>query len=176
MGIFQIFSIKLPVSSIKLQFLPSHQTQFSDRNMLLKVLILHAPDDTAEVTSFLRQVEEIMSDYILDITLFSDDKNIDKFNDIVKETHIVLVFMTETLCTRHWVNYNNTVTVNSMLSGNGPAILVPIFTATRAQAKFKVPLGLNCLKGLRYCDQDEFYRRSVRRTLIGVLEQQGSAS
>lgn len=176
MGIFQIFSIKLPVSSIKLQFLPAHQTQFSDRNMLLKVLILHAPDDTAEVTSFLRQVEEIMSDYILDITLFSDDKNIDKFNDIVKETHIVLVFMTETLCTRHWVNYNNTVTVNSMLSGNRPAILVPIFTATRAQAKFKVPLGLNCLKGLRYCDQDEFYRRSVRRTLIGVLEQQGSAS
>lgn len=147
-----------------------------DRNMLLKVLILHAPDDNAEVKLFLRQVEEIMSDHLVDITLFSDDKNIDEFNDIVKETHIVLVFMTEIFCTRHWANYNNTITVNSMLSGSGPAILVPIFTATRAQAKFKVPLGLNCLKGLRYCDQDEFYRRSVRRTLTGVLDQQGSAT
>lgn len=147
-----------------------------DRNMLLKVLILHAPDDKAEVTLFLRQVEEIMSDYQVNLTLFSDDKNIDKFNDIVKGTHIVLVFMTEIFCTRHWANYNSTITVNSMLSGSGPAILVPIFTATRAQAKFKVPLGLNCLKGLRYCDQDEFYRKSVRKTLTGVIEQKGLAS
>lgn len=72
-----------------------------------------------------------MFDYILDIMLFSDDKNIDKFNDIVKEIYIVFVFMIEILCIRYWVNYNNIVMVNSMLFGNGLVILVFIFIVMR---------------------------------------------
>lgn len=72
-----------------------------------------------------------MFDYIFDIMLFSDDKNIDKFNDIVKEIYIVFVFMIEILCIRYWVNYNNIVMVNSMLFGNGLVILVFIFIVMR---------------------------------------------
>lgn len=72
-----------------------------------------------------------MFDYFFDIMLFSDDKNIDKFNDIVKEIYIVFVFMIEILCIRYWVNYNNIVMVNSMLFGNGLVILVFIFIVMR---------------------------------------------
>lgn len=72
-----------------------------------------------------------MFDYIFDIMLFSDDKNIDKFNDIVKEIYIVFVFMIEILCIGYWVNYNNIVMVNSMLFGNGLVILVFIFIVMR---------------------------------------------
>lgn len=72
-----------------------------------------------------------MFDYIFDIMLFSDDKNIDKFNDIVKEIYIVFVFMIEILCIRYWVNYNNIVMVNNMLFGNGLVILVFIFIVMR---------------------------------------------
>lgn len=72
-----------------------------------------------------------MFDYIFDIMLFSDDKNIDKFNDIVKEIYIVFVFMIEILCIRYWVNYNNIVMVNSMLFGNGLVIFVFIFIVMR---------------------------------------------
>lgn len=72
-----------------------------------------------------------MFDYFFDIMLFSDDKNIDKFNDIVKEIYIVFVFMIEILCIRYWVNYNNIVMVNNMLFGNGLVILVFIFIVMR---------------------------------------------
>lgn len=72
-----------------------------------------------------------MFDYFFDIMLFSDDKNIDKFNDIEKEIYIVFVFMIEILCIRYWVNYNNIVMVNNMLFGNGLVILVFIFIVMR---------------------------------------------
>lgn len=72
-----------------------------------------------------------MFDYFFDIMLFSDDKNIDEFNDIVKEIYVVFVFMIEILCIRYWVNYNNIVMVNSMLFGNGLVILVFIFIVMR---------------------------------------------
>lgn len=150
----------------------------TDRNMALKILILHSLDDIPEVKSFLQQIKEILCDCRVDVILFDDDKNLGELDEIVKDVHVVFVFMTETFCTRDWKRYSSAACVRTMLVRDGPATLVPIFTVKRSQATFTVPLGLNCLQGLRYCDQDQFYRNSVRQTLTGIIEenQLGSVS
>jgi hypothetical protein len=139
--------------------------------MHLNILVIHSPTDAKEVTSFLSQVKEIMSDHSLQCSVYSKSENLDHFNEILENIHVVFVFLTESFCSTHWTNYRSTEGVRQMLVGNGPATLVPIFTVKRTQANFRVPFGLNCLKGLRYCDGDEFYRNSVRKTLTDIIQE-----
>ncbi|VDI37585.1 Hypothetical predicted protein [Mytilus galloprovincialis] len=44
--------------------------------------------------------------------------------------------------------------------------VVPVYTVQRNKADFRVPMGLNSLKGINFYNADEFYRKGVRR-LIG---------
>ncbi|XP_063435473.1 uncharacterized protein LOC134716410 isoform X2 [Mytilus trossulus] len=44
--------------------------------------------------------------------------------------------------------------------------VVPVYTVQRNKANFRVPMGLNSLKGINFYNADEFYRKGVRR-LIG---------
>lgn len=139
--------------------------------MHLNILVIHAPTDTTEVTSFLSQVREIMSDHSLQCSIYSKDENLEHFNEILENVHVVFVFLTESFCSAHWTNYRSSESVRQMLVGNGPTALVPIFTIKKTQANFRVPFGLNTLKGLRYCDGDEYYRNSVRKTLIDIIQE-----
>lgn len=43
--------------------------------------------------------------------------------------------------------------------------VVPVYTVQRNKADFKIPMGLNALKGVNYYNNDEFYRRGLTKLL-----------
>ncbi|KAJ8304534.1 LOW QUALITY PROTEIN: hypothetical protein KUTeg_018117 [Tegillarca granosa] len=46
---------------------------------------------------------------------------------------------------------------------------VPVYTVQRNKANFKIPMGLNALKGINYYNNDEFYRRGLTKLLESKL-------
>ena len=43
--------------------------------------------------------------------------------------------------------------------------VVPVYTEKRSKCTFKIPMGLNSLKGINYYNNDEFYKRGVARLI-----------
>ena len=77
-----------------------------------------------------------------------------------EDSRFIFLFLTRTFCEEIWPKLSQESFFSDVLYNNTGCVIVPIFTMIRKNVNFKIPLGLNILKGLRYCDRDDFYKAS----------------
>ena len=79
----------------------------------------------------------------------------------------VFVYMTADFVRDKWCEFSSeSCLMRAIYDEERRWCVVPIYTERRSECKFKIPMGLNSLKGINFYCNDDFYRRGVSR-LIG---------
>lgn len=79
----------------------------------------------------------------------------------------IFVYLTEKFVKDKWCEFSSeSCLMRAIYSEEKRWCVVPVYTQRRTDCKFKIPMGLNSLKGINYYSNDEFYRKGVAR-LIG---------
>jgi hypothetical protein len=77
------------------------------------------------------------------------------------------IYLTKKFCQCEWSTLSSEeCLMESIYNPEKKWCVVPVYTVARAKADFKIPMGLNALKGVNFYNNDDFYRRGLRR-LIG---------
>lgn len=77
------------------------------------------------------------------------------------------VFLTSQFVECDWCNLSSeNCLMEAIYNKEKKWCVVPVYTVQRNKADFRIPMGLNSLKGINYYNSDDFYRKGVRR-LIG---------
>ena len=79
----------------------------------------------------------------------------------------VFVYMTAAFVRDKWCEFSSeSCLMRAIYDEERRWCVVPIYTERRTECPYKIPMGLNSLKGINYYCNDDFYRRGVSR-LIG---------
>ena len=79
----------------------------------------------------------------------------------------VFVYMTADFVRDKWCEFSSeSCLMRAIYDEERRWCVVPIYTERRTECPYKIPMGLNSLKGINYYCNDDFYRRGVSR-LIG---------
>ena len=77
------------------------------------------------------------------------------------------VYLTKSFCDCEWCAFSSEeCLMEAIYNKEKKWCVVPVYTVARNKADFKIPMGLNSLKGVNFYNNDDFYRRGMRR-LIG---------
>lgn len=124
------------------------------------IVVIYAKVDESEARKFSEHLES-------EVLISGNDTTITMLDDTQmasQHSTFVFLFLTKSFCEDSWPRLSQENFIRNSLYGSD-IILVPIFTKTRSTVDFKIPLGIKTLKGLRYCDRDDFYKASVLRLL-----------
>lgn len=84
-----------------------------------------------------------------------------------KRSTFTFVYLTKQFVECDWCALSSeTCLIEAIYNKDKKWCVVPVYTVQRNKADFRIPMGLNSLKGINYYNPDEFYRKGVRR-LIG---------
>ena len=79
----------------------------------------------------------------------------------------VFVYLTKNFVQDKWCEFSSeSCLMRAIYDEEKRWCVVPVYTQRRTDCKFKIPMGLNSLKGINFYSNDEFYRKGVSR-LIG---------
>lgn len=133
------------------------------------ITIIHAHEDTQDALEFKTHLitNVFASLRNVRISIISDDSMTESIVKALTKSRFAFLFLTRSFCEESWPKLSQESVVRNVLYGDDSGcIIVPIFTMNRSDSTFKIPLGLNVLKGLRYCDRDQFYKASVIKLLF----------
>ena len=132
------------------------------------ITIITSAEDQKEAFDFKEHLSthvlESQSTLKISIILF-DVFKMESLQKAFEDSRFIFLFLTRTFCEESWPKLSQESFISDALYNNSGCDIVPIFTVNRKNANFKIPLGLNILKGLRYCDRDDFYKASVIKLL-----------
>lgn len=78
----------------------------------------------------------------------------------------IFIYMTEVFCNEAWMTYaTESCVVEAVYNVDRKWCCVPVFLHPRGQSPFRIPLCLNCLKGVNFYIDDQFYRRGACRLI-----------
>ena len=141
------------------------------------VMILYAEDDRELATKYR---DHLQSDIILEnnrrvtAVLYDDEEMVSlagsKLRSLAygfQRCTFAFIYLTKSFCQCEWSAMSSEeCLMESIYNPEKKWCVVPVYTVSRAKADFKIPMGLNALKGVNYYNDDDFYRRGLRR-LIG---------
>ena len=132
------------------------------------ITIISSHEDEREAFDF----KEHLSTHVLESkstlkisNILFDVFKIESLQKAFEDSRFIFLFLTRTFCEEIWPKLSQESFISDVLYNDCGCAIVPIFTVNRKNANFKIPLGLNVLKGLRYCDRDDFYKASVIKLL-----------
>jgi hypothetical protein len=132
------------------------------------IVIIYAKVDESEAMKFCEhlQSEVLISQKYKTITML-DDTRMKNLEEVSQNSNFLFLFLTKSFCDDFWPILSREDFIrNTLYETDSVRVLVPIFTTSRSTADYKIPLGLNILKGLRYCNRDELYKASVLQLLF----------
>lgn len=141
----------------------------------IDVLILYCEEDRAAAERFkshLINEIEVADGPVL--TLLYDDaemqsicgSKIQHLAKGVERSTYVFIFMTKNFIDDKWCEFSSESCLMEAITNPAKQwCVVPVYTEKR-NSSFRVPMGLNTLKGINYYNNDKFYRNGVSR-LIG---------
>lgn len=152
------------------QIQPSVPNYPAERGIDYDIAIIYDKEDFQDVLEF---KEHLVTDVLeskdkQNISVVSFDTTMMKnIREALTKSRFAFLFLTRSFCEESWPRLSQESVVRNVLYGDeSGCIIVPIFTVNRSESTFKIPLGLNVLKGLRYCDRDQFYTASVIKLLF----------
>ena len=139
-----------------------------EKEKVSDITIIYSDDDEKDAFDF----KEHLSTHVLESQISTkvsiivfDVTKMESLQKAFGNSRFIFLFLTRTFCKEVWPKLSQESFISDGLYNNGGCDIVPIFTVNRKNADFKIPLGLNILKGLRYCDRDDFYKASVIKLL-----------
>lgn len=141
------------------------------------VMILYAEDDRELATKYR---DHLMNDIVLEggrrvmAVLYDDEELVSIAGGKLKSLDygfqrctFAFIYLTKSFCQCEWSTLSSEeCLMESIYNPEKKWCVVPVYTVSRSKANFKIPMGLNSLKGVNYYNDDDFYRRGLRR-LIG---------
>lgn len=141
------------------------------------VMILYAEDDRELATKYR---DHLMKDILLEggrhvkAVLYDDEELVSIAGGKLKSLEygferctFAFIYLTKSFCQCEWSTLSSEeCLMESIYNPEKKWCVVPVYTVSRSKANFKIPMGLNSLKGVNYYNDDDFYRRGLRR-LIG---------
>ncbi|XP_061167484.1 uncharacterized protein LOC133176366 isoform X2 [Saccostrea echinata] len=141
------------------------------------VMILYAEDDRELAESY---KEHLQNDIMLEggrrvtAVLYDDQELVSLAGSKIKSLDFcfqrctfAFIYLTKKFCQCEWSTLSSEeCLMESIYNPKKKWCVVPVYTVSRAKADFKIPMGLNALKGVNFYNNDDFYRRGLRR-LIG---------
>lgn len=141
------------------------------------VMILYAEDDRELATKYR---DHLQKDIILEggrhvqAVLYDDEELVSLAGSKLKSLEygfqrctFAFIYLTKSFCQCEWSALSSEeCLMESIYNLEKKWCVVPVYTVSRSKADFKIPMGLNSLKGVNYYNDDDFYRRGLRR-LIG---------
>ncbi|XP_062583499.1 uncharacterized protein LOC134245229 isoform X2 [Saccostrea cucullata] len=141
------------------------------------VMILYAEDDRELAESY---KEHLQNDIVLEggrrvtAVLYDDQELVSLAGSKIKSLDFcfqrctfAFIYLTKKFCQCEWSTLSSEeCLMESIYNPKKKWCVVPVYTVSRAKADFKIPMGLNALKGVNFYNNDDFYRRGLRR-LIG---------
>lgn len=141
------------------------------------VMILYAEDDRILATKYR---DHLMKDILLEggrhvkAVLYDDEELVSIAGGKLKSLEygferctFAFIYLTKSFCQCEWSTLSSEeCLMESIYNPEKKWCVVPVYTVSRSKANFKIPMGLNSLKGVNYYNDDDFYRRGLRR-LIG---------
>lgn len=141
------------------------------------VMILYAEDDRELATKYR---DHLMNDIVLEggrkvmAVLYDDEELVSMAGGKLKSLDygfqrctFAFIYLTKSFCQCEWSTLSSEeCLMESIYNPEKKWCVVPVYTVSRSKANFKIPMGLNSLKGVNYYNDDDFYRRGLRR-LIG---------
>lgn len=141
----------------------------------IDVLILYCEDDREEAQKFQTHLREEITVKNGPIkTLLYDDaemqaihgSKIGHLEKVVQRSTYVFIFMTKNFIEDKWCEFSSESCLMEAITNPAKQwCVVPVYTEKR-NTSFRVPMGLNTLKGINYYNNDRFYKNGVSR-LIG---------
>ncbi|XP_062609606.1 uncharacterized protein LOC134271423 [Saccostrea cucullata] len=136
----------------------------------LTIVVIYAKEDGDEASTFKEHLQNdiLQSERNLNVEIkMLNDTEIKSLEESSEEARFAFLLLTKAFCEDSWPRVSQENYIRALLYGTeGKSTLVPIFTKNRGTADFRIPMGLNILKGLRYCDRDEFYKASMIKLLF----------
>ncbi|KAK3589016.1 hypothetical protein CHS0354_031273 [Potamilus streckersoni] len=84
----------------------------------------------------------------------------------------VFIYMTKEFCEDTWMELSSEeCLMKAIYDEEKRWCVVPVYTVSRRNANFKIPMGLNSLKGINYYNNDQFYQSGVSRLIEDKLYQ-----
>lgn len=147
-----------------------HLADLDEKDIIYNIIIIHAKEDTPDVLEFKEHLvtNVLKSKDTTTISIVSFDTSMMvNITKALTKSRFAFLFLTRSFCEESWPRLSQESVVRNVLYGDDSGcIMVPIFTVNRSESTFKIPLGINILKGLRYCDRDQFYKASVIKLLF----------
>ncbi|XP_060570328.1 uncharacterized protein LOC132728666 isoform X2 [Ruditapes philippinarum] len=141
----------------------------------IDVLILYCEEDRKEAQKFQKHLrEEIpLSNGPIKTLLYDDSEMqaisasmIGHLEKVVQRSTYVFIFMTKNFIDDKWCEFSSeSCLMEAITNPLKQWCVVPVYTEKR-NTSFRVPMGLNTLKGINYYNNDRFYKNGVAR-LIG---------
>lgn len=140
------------------------------------VMILYSPTDFKAAEKYREHLKSLEMESGREVrAVLCDDSELEslaasKFqhlDEAFKRCTFAFVFLTKQFCENEWCQLSSEeCLMESIYNPKRKWCVVPVYTIQRSKADFRVPMGLNSLKGVNYYNNDEFYRRGLKK-LIG---------
>ena len=84
----------------------------------------------------------------------------------------IFVYLTANFVKDKWCEFSSeSCLMRAIYDAEKRWCVVPIYTERRSDCSFRIPMGLNSLKGVNFYSNDEFYRKGVGRLISDKLEE-----
>ena len=102
---------------------------------------------------------------------------IQHLNHAMERCTYVFVYLTAEFVKDKWCEFSSeSCLMKAIYDPDKRWCVVPVYTERRGDCKFKIPMGLNSLKGINYYCNDEFYKKGVARLISDKIVERINAN
>lgn len=145
------------------------------------VLILYCEHDREAATEFrshLIKEIDVGSKGPIKVVLYDEaelealsNMKIGHLGKAVERSTYVFIFLTKNFIDDKWMEFSSeSCLMEAITNPNKQWCVVPVYTERR-NTSFRVPMGLNTLKGINYYNNDKFYRKGVAALILGKIQE-----
>ena len=133
----------------------------------IKILVIYGSTDRKIADGYCNHLRSDVFENKDNISLeVCDISNPLYIDDAFRTCDFVLVLITKCLCEKEWLHFSENQCVKDwMTSKNRKCTIVPVLTIRELDRKFRIPMDLNAIKGLKFYNNDKYYKEAIRRLL-----------
>ncbi|XP_021360574.1 uncharacterized protein LOC110455018 isoform X2 [Mizuhopecten yessoensis] len=174
-------SSEIKVFRQRLQIVKKHFERLPDefKAAYYDVMVLYSEDDRAEAESLCQSLKDLSLEngkrvkaILYDAMDFANAKRrmFGSLEVAFERCTFAFVYLTKQFCKCEWSQIaSEECLMEAIYNKDKRWCVVPVYTVQRTKADFRIPMGLNSLKGVNFYNNDDFYRRGLQSLIGGKI-------
>ncbi|XP_060078427.1 uncharacterized protein LOC132557916 isoform X2 [Ylistrum balloti] len=143
------------------------------------VMILYSERDQSDAESYCQSLNNLSLENgkRVKAILYNDPKlasvnsrNLKNLEIAFERCTFTFVYLTKQFCQCEWSQMaSEGCLMEAIYNKDKRWCVVPVYTVRRTKADFRIPMGLNSLKGVNFYNNDDFYRRGLQSLISGKI-------